>query len=148
MNIQEINNYLSTQNADFEILVHDKPIKSKNDAKGCFRIEETAPTLIIRTEKGFYAIIVSGEKDKIDLENIKGILSARKICFASKDELLSYLNMEPGKVSLVGHKLPCIIDNSILKYDYVYGGIGDFYQTLKINPKDLIRVNNVIATFD
>lgn len=148
MGIKEMVEILVQQNADFEILKHDKPIKSKKDAIGCFKIEETVPTLIVQTEKGFYAIIVSGERDKIDLERIRKLLNSEKIGFADKNELIKRFYIEPGRVPLIGHGLPCIIDNAISKYEYVYGGTGDFYHTLKIKPNDLVKANNVIATFD
>ena len=31
----------------------------KNDVLKCYKIEETVPTLIIKTEIGFYALIIS-----------------------------------------------------------------------------------------
>ena len=148
MAIKDIEERLSRQQADFEILKHDKPIKSKKDALGYFKIEETVPTLIIQTEKGYYAVIVSGEREKIDLDVIKEILGSKKIGFADKNELIEKFNIEPGRVPLIGHGLPCVIDNAIFKHAYVYGGTGDFYCTLKIRPKDLVDANEVIATFN
>lgn len=139
---------LAKQNADFEIIEHDKPIKSKKDALGYFNLEETVPTLIVQTEAGYYALIISGERDKVDLEQIKQILKAEKIAFADKKELINRFNLQPGGVPLIGHGLPCLIDNAIFKYNYVYGGTGDFYHTLKIKPADLKQANNVIAFFE
>lgn len=148
MSIKDIIERLSQQKADFEIINHDKPIKSKKDAIGYFKIEETVPTLIIQTEKGFYAIIVSGERDRIDLEKIRILLDSKRIGFADKKELIERFNIESGRVPLIGHGFSCIVDNAIFKFNYVYGGTGDFYHTLKIKPSDLFNANNVIATFD
>ena len=59
LTIQELDQFLSKQGADFEFLHHEKPIKSRYDALNYFRLEEMAPTLIVRTEKGMFAIIKS-----------------------------------------------------------------------------------------
>ena len=57
------------------------------------------------------------------------------------------LQLKAGKVPLVGHGLKCMLDKEIFKYNYVFGGTGDYYHTLKINPFDLEKVNNTIAKF-
>ncbi len=148
MNVKDLKEKLLNQITDFEIIQHDIPIKSKNDALGYFKIEETAPTLIVKTETGFYALIISGERSKVDFDALKDLLGCKKIGMADKKEIVNNFNMEPGQVPLVGHNLPCIIDNRIFKYRFVYGGTGDCYYTLKIKPDDLVKVNHVVLQFD
>jgi hypothetical protein len=64
MKIDDLRIRLLNQNAEFEIIQHDIPIKSKKDALGYFNIEETAPTLIIQTENDFYALKYSIKRDR------------------------------------------------------------------------------------
>lgn len=146
--VEDLKIRLLSQNADFEIIHLDKPIKSKSDALGYFRIEETVPTLIIQTEEAFYALIISGERSKVNFDLIKNFLGCERVGMAEKSLVVEQLGFEPGQVPLIGHELPCIIDNRIFKYSYVYGGTGDLYHTLKINPNDLVKANNVIFRFD
>ncbi|MDA3893999.1 MAG: hypothetical protein PF517_20255 [Salinivirgaceae bacterium] len=40
------------------------------------------------------------------------------------------------------------MDKWIFKHKYVYGGIGDFNHTLKINPNDLAEALDVVLKFD
>lgn len=148
MNISELEDFLCRQKANFSIIKHEEAIKSKNDALKYYRIEETVPVLIIYTENEFYALIVSGERNKVDLEKIKQILGVCEIRLAKKEEIMTKLNLEIGRVPLIGHRLPCIIDKTILKHKYVYGGTGDFYHTLKIAPKDIMDLNDVVTCFD
>jgi Cys-tRNA(Pro)/Cys-tRNA(Cys) deacylase len=148
MIIEDLKKQLINQNADFEIIQHDIPIKSKKDALGYFKIEETAPTLIIQTEIGYYALIISGERNKVNFDLIRKLLGCDAIKMADKIEIVEKFNIEPGQVPLVGHNLPCIIDNKIFKYNFVYGGTGNWYYTLKIKPEDLVKVNNVVLKFD
>ena len=148
MKVEDLRERLVNQNADFEIIQHDIPIKSKKDALGYFKIEETVPTLIIQTEIGFYALIISGERSKMDFDVIKNLLGCEKIGMADKKEIVEKFKIEPGQIPLIGHELPCIIDNRIFKYRFVYGGTGDWYHTLKIRPDDLVKANNVVLKFD
>lgn len=39
----------------------------------------------------------------------------------------------------------CIFDESLLAFNYVYGGTGDPLTTLKIAPGDVKRLNKVIG---
>jgi Cys-tRNA(Pro)/Cys-tRNA(Cys) deacylase len=148
MTIEELKKELSKHIKDFEIIHHDKPILSKKDAEGFFNMDETAPTLIIKTNIGFFALIVSGERERINFENIKEILSCKKIVMADKKEIMERFDLIPGQIPLVGHYLPCIVDNLIFKHSFIYGGTGDAYCTLKIKPEDLANVNEVKFYFD
>jgi Cys-tRNA(Pro)/Cys-tRNA(Cys) deacylase len=148
MEITELKQLLTDQNADFEILTHDKPIHSKQDALGYFRLEETAPTLILETENGFIALIISGEREKIDFSQLKKLTNCRKLQLANSDVIQKIMNLKAGQVPLIGHRLPCIIDKKLFNYPFVYGGTGDLFHTLKIKPADLVRANQVILKFD
>ena len=89
MNIEHLTEFLQKNNASFEMIYHEKPIYSSQDGVNYFGIDvgQTAPIIIIKTEKDFYALIVSGERGKIDLESIAHILGCRKARLATKDEL-------------------------------------------------------------
>jgi len=148
MEITELKQLLVDQNADFEILMHDKPIHSKQDALGYFKLEETAPTLILETENGYLALIISGEREKIDFKQLKKLTNCRKLQLGNSDEIKEKLYLKAGQIPLIGHKLPCIVDKKLFNYPFVYGGTGDLFHTLKIKPEDLVNANNVILKFD
>jgi Cys-tRNA(Pro)/Cys-tRNA(Cys) deacylase len=144
MEIDDLKKILENTQSDFEIIYHEKPIKSRNDAIGYFKLEEMVPTLILKTEESFYALIISGKREKVDLHVIQNLIGCKNLQMAHKQELKSNLNLEAGRIPLIGHNLPCIIDEVVFNYDYVYGGTGDFMHTLKIKPKDLAKLNNTI----
>jgi Cys-tRNA(Pro)/Cys-tRNA(Cys) deacylase len=148
MEITELKQLLTDQNADFEILTHDKPIHSKQDALGYFKLEETAPTLILETENGYMALIISGERKKIDFRQLKKLTNCRKLQLANSDMIQETMNLKAGQVPLIGHRLPCIIDKKLFNYPFIYGGTGDLFHTLKIKPDDLVKANQVILKFD
>lgn len=148
MIIADLKQLLTDQNADFEILTHEKPIHSKQDALGYFRLEETAPTLILETENGYLALIISGEREKIDFRQLKKLTNCKKLQLANSDLIQETMNLKAGQVPLIGHKLPCVIDKKLFNYPYVFGGTGDLFHTLKIKPDDLVKANQVILKFD
>jgi Cys-tRNA(Pro)/Cys-tRNA(Cys) deacylase len=148
INIELIKEILSENNAEFEIISNPVAIKTKEDAEEYFRIEETAPTLILKTDKGLFSLIVSGKRDKVDFKQLKKLLSCRNLSLMDKNEVKEMFDVEVGCVPLVGLGLPTIYDNMMLEFEFVYGGCGDFYKTLKIKPRDLIKVNNVVLFFD
>ncbi|WP_050740756.1 aminoacyl-tRNA deacylase [Acetobacterium bakii] len=148
MTMEELRILLNNSAVDFEILPNEKPILSVNDALGVYEICETAPTIIIKSEKGYFALLLSGDRDRIDFKQIKKILQCKNVRMASAEEVSEASGFEAGSVPLVGHHLPCVLDQHLLNYPYVYGGVGDANFTLKINPRDLIKVNDIVAEID
>lgn len=148
MNIRELEQFLAEQSVDFEIIQHSKPIKSRFDALCYFKLREMAPTIIIKTDVGFYAVILSGISENVDFELIVKMLNCREATMATKEEVITQIGMKPGEVALVGHNLPCLIDEKIHLVEYIFGGTGSARHTLKIRPADLEKVNRVVGRFN
>lgn len=65
---------------------------------------------------------------------------------AKPDVIKQITGFEVGAMPLVGLALPVIFDDSLLKHDYVYGGTGDIYYTLKIAPADIKKLNTIMLS--
>ena len=63
---------------------------------------------------------------------------------ADKRAIMESIGCPAGAVPLVGNGLPCIFDERLLIYDYIYGGTGNACRTLKIRPADALRLNQVL----
>lgn len=148
MNIEETKTLLNKCDATFEIIHNDKPIYSVDDAKGYYESCQTAPVLVVKTEKGYFALIIAGDRGRVDFELVKRALQCEKVKLASKKEVLETTGYEVGHVSLVGHQLPCVLDMRLLRQPFVYGGAGDANFTLKIDPRDIEKVNEIVAKID
>ncbi len=146
--IEEIRSLLHKSDVDFEILANEKPILTVADAEGVYRIEETAPTIVIKSEKGYFALLSSGDRSRIDFKQIKKMLGCKNVRMANPKELRETTGFDAGSVPLVGHHLPCLLDRHLLNYSYVYGGCGDADYTLKINPSDLFKIIEIVAEID
>ncbi|WHY58306.1 aminoacyl-tRNA deacylase [Peribacillus simplex] len=146
----ELQEILEKSKYTYEIIQHEKPILSKQDGTKYFGIEvgQTAPTLILNSDKGFFVLILSGSRSKVNFEKIADILGCSKVKLASPEEVQKVSGFQVGSVPMVGIDLPCVIDKRLFHYDFIYGGSGQSTSTLKIEPQALNELNHVIVTLD
>lgn len=133
----------------FEIIHHEKQIRTAQEGADYFGVEigQTATTLVIKSEKDFLALIVSGGRGRVNLEEISKILGCNQLKMATPQEVKQITGYNVGSVSLI-LPLPCIIDRRLMCYPFVYGGTGEATSTLKIDPNALEKTNQVVAFLD
>ena len=148
MTVKELETFLRENNADFELLKQDKPILSAADAAAYYPVEKAAPTFVLQTEDGLIGCLVSVNSGRLDFETLKQKFGYTKLKMADKKKIESQTGYEVGAIPLIGLGLPCLFDNALLAYDYIYGGAGDELVTLKIAPQDVMRLNKIIGTFN
>ena len=145
MTLNELERYLREQRADFELIRQEKPIRSAADAAGIYPVEKSAPHLILETDRGLWSCIHSPGSGRLDFAEMKAQFGCLKMKLAGRDRILKATGCEVGSIPLVGLGLPCIFDDALLQFDYVYGGTGDELVTLKIRPLDARRLNRIIG---
>lgn len=125
----------------YEILEHQTTLHSAEDgvAKGMGRLEEMAPTFILRTEAGFLAAIVSGAT-KLSYRKLRKTLGLTNVSLASPETVLDLTGSPVGTVSLVQRELATIVDERLAALEEGFGGCGIPGHTLRIRMGDLIRV--------
>ncbi|MFD3449490.1 aminoacyl-tRNA deacylase [Microbacteriaceae bacterium 4G12] len=148
--MEKLDGILKESQFKFEILHHEKPLLSAQEGAEYLGIEvgQTAPSLIIKTDRGFFSLVISGSRGKVNFEKVADILGCSKVKLASKKEVQKITGYEVGTVPMVGLALPYVIDVQLFKYDFIYGGTGQPCVTLKIEPKALQALNQVVATFN
>ncbi|RNB81517.1 aminoacyl-tRNA deacylase [Brevibacillus panacihumi] len=141
---------LQENQVEYEIIQHTATIRTAKEGAALLGIEigQTAPTLVLRSEKEFFALILSGARGRIDMDEISNLLNSEKLSMATPEEVKQVTGCTVGSVPLVGHSLPCIMDRMLSHHPFVYGGTGSPTSTLKIKPADLERVNHVVAFFE
>ncbi len=145
MTIEEIKALLISAQADFQLIEQDAPILSTADAEKYYDIGKAAPTFILQNEDGLLACIVSSGHGRLDLENMKKQFGYSKLKIADRKKVEEQTGYKVGTIPLIGHGLPCIFDDKLLRFDTIFGGTGNEFVTLKISPKDVKRLNRVIA---
>ncbi|ULL17112.1 hypothetical protein DVH26_23310 [Paenibacillus sp. H1-7] len=137
---------LQQKEVQYEIIHHDKPIRIAQEGADYFGIElgQTAPTLVLKSDKGYFAVIVSGDRGRVNFEDIVGLIGCSQLKMASPKEVQQITGYAVGSVALV-LSLPCIVDRGLFRYPFIYGGTGEPASTLKMAPNDLEKVNQVVA---
>lgn len=148
MTVCELKEILNESNCRYEIIKQDKPILSVSDAESYYPIEKSAPTFVLQTENGLIGCITSMQNGRLDFEIIKTQLGFEKLKMADKKKVEKQIGYLTGCIPLAGLGIPSIFDRKLLVHDCVYGGTGDELLTLKINPNDLLKVNDIIGMFE
>lgn len=145
--MENIKKLLVENKIEFEIIYHEKLIHTAQEGADYFKIEigQTAPALIIYTNIGFYALIVSGSQEKIDFKKIKKLLNCTNVRLATKDEVQQGTGYSVGTIPIFEIPFPYIIDKRLLEYSYIYGGTGKRDYTLKVNPNAILKLNTVVG---
>ena len=137
---------LGTAGARYEIFSHADTVRSAEDGvqQGIGHLDEMAPTLILETEKGLLAAILSGGT-RLSYKKIKKALGLKNVALARPERVYEATGAEVGEVSLINPGFVTVID--IRLPDVVYGGCGIPRHTLCIHREDLIRVTQA-SVFD
>ncbi len=102
--------------------------------------------MVFKTEKGLIVVQRRGDTD-IDNKKLKKLLGVQRLSLASSEDMQS-LGLEPGMVPPLGYDLPFYMDEKVLERDEIYTGTGERLYTVKLNPHDLVKINNpVIGNF-
>lgn len=148
MTERELDTFLRENHADFELLRQDRPILSAADAAAYYPPEKAAPMLVLQTESGLIGCAVSAGRGRLDFEALKRKFHYEKLKMADRARVKRQTGYDVGAVPLIGLGLPCLFDLSLLNHDMLYGGSGDALVTLKIAPRDVMRLNPIIGTFE
>ena len=148
MTINEIKKVLDETGCSYEIIEQDKPLLSVSDAESFYPVEKSAPTFVLQTENGLIGCITSMQNGRLDFKKLKTQFGFEKLKLADRKNVQKQTGYLAGCVPLDGLRIPCIFDKKLLCHDFVYGGTGNELLTLKINPNDLIKVNEIKGMFD
>lgn len=149
VHLELIRSLLQENNIQYEFIQHDVPIRTAQDGAKYFGINigQTAPTLILTTDKGYYAVIISGNHN-VDFDNIANLLGCKKVKLASSKEVKDITGYSIGSIPLIGLNLPYILDKQLFQNEFIYGGSGNSTYTLKVNPYALRKLNNCVACLE
>lgn len=147
MNKEELEEFLKAKGARFELIYTRQPILSVAQAQEYFPIQSLSLSLVLKADKGFFALLPLAERGRVDFKMLKKLLGCKDVNLATEKQVIAQTGYEIGNVPLVGHGLPVIFDKKLLLHDYIYGGSGDKNYTLKINPQDLKMLSHVFMEF-
>lgn len=115
--------------------------------------------LFLRNKKGDRHYLVTMEnKKQLDLKNLEILLNESRLSLASPERLDKYLGLTPGSVSIFGlindgnKEVVLIMDNDLLKYDFLHYHPNKNTSTLTVSKEGVIKFlefcGNKILFFD
>ncbi len=145
MNLIDTKKFLEKNNIPFELINHSDSgltsVQASNATNTPIQNIIKCLCFVEKNKKCF--VIIQGDK-KV---NVKKIPLMKKPRLAFKEELLNWFNAEPGAIPPINlpKEIPKYIDSSVLKLDFVIGSAGSKFLGLKINPKYLVKQENVLV---
>ena len=125
--------------------------EAADDMEACIAIEKVIGVgicknlfLCNRQKTNFYLLMMSGEKNFRTADISKQIGTAR-LSFATAEDMLKYLDITPGSVSVLGlmndkdNDVTLLVDKDIVKQDFVRCHPCINTSTLRIKTEDFIK---------
>lgn len=122
-----------------------------NNMEACNEIDAVMGVLICknlflcnRQKTKFYLLMMPGDK-KFKTKKLSSQINSARLSFAEPDDVLKYLDIEPGAVSIMGlmndreHAVQLLIDEDVLKDEYIGCHPCVCTSSLKIRTKDIIK---------
>ncbi|MGJ3259827.1 MAG: prolyl-tRNA synthetase associated domain-containing protein [Rhodospirillales bacterium] len=101
--------------------------------------------LFLKDKKGRMFLVTADEDRAVDLKQLRDMLGAKPLSFASAERLMTYLGVEPGSVTPLaavndtGGDVTVALDTSLLAHDLVNVHPLANTATTAMTPEDLIR---------
>lgn len=128
-------------NVDF--IFHEESGKTTTDAERALGVsaDKIIKTLVLYDSKklNYIGVIISGDS-KLDTKKLKEISGAKKLSFASNDQIKELTGFEIGGVPPFAVQFcnKCYIDSHLIDKEILIGAGGSEYCGMKFSPKELI----------
>lgn len=147
MNEKDLEDYLEKNGVKFEIIKHGSSYRADEASRELkIDLKKIVKTvLFIADGKQPIIIIVRGDK-RVDQSKMAKALGYKKLRLATPDELRQITGYEPGTLPPVAHKqmIRTVLDEDVMDEDFVYAGGGSLGSSLKIQPKDIARLQSAL----
>ena len=121
-----------------------------NNMEACNEIDAVLGVIICknlflcnRQKTAFYLLMMPGDK-KFKTKELSAQINSARLSFADPEDMLKYLDIEPGAVSIMGlmndkeHHVQLLIDEDVLKDDHVGCHPCVCTSSLKLKTSDVI----------
>jgi Cys-tRNA(Pro) deacylase len=144
----DVHNFLQSQAIQHEFYTLEGQAKSAERIAAVLGLElgSVAKTLVFLADSEPVLVIIPGNRHA-HATKIRRILKAKKVDFASIDQLLDVTDFCTGAIPPIAHKnrLKTIIDRSLLSKDVIYTSGGDMNMILKLKAKDLKHITGALV---
>lgn len=146
---REVRTYDFLDDLDIEYFRTDH--EPANNMEACNEIDAVLEVLICknlflcnRQKTNFYLLMMPGDK-KFKTKELSAQIHSARLSFASPEDMLKYLDIEPGAVSVMGlmndkeHAVQLLMDEDVLEGEFLGCHPCVCTSSLKIKTKDLLE---------
>ena len=122
-----------------------------DNMEACMEIDKVLDVVICknlflcnRQKTNFYLLMMPGDK-KFKTKELSSQINSARLSFADAEDMLKYLDIEPGAVSIMGlmndhdHEVQLLIDEDVLKDEYVGCHPCVCTSSLKLRTQDVME---------
>lgn len=140
---EQLTQYLTEQSVSFRTVHHEATLTSEASAKA--RGEDLSvggKAIVMKVDDEFKLFVLSASL-KIDSQKIRNYFGAKKIRFASADELRELTGLVPGSVPPFGMpivNLELYVDSSIVRNEIIAFNAGSLTDSIIMSTKDYLTI--------
>jgi prolyl-tRNA editing enzyme YbaK/EbsC (Cys-tRNA(Pro) deacylase) len=136
-------NALRASRMPYELLAHEQLVRGAQDGASLLGLAlyQTAPSLVLQTNKGPLVAIVPGDR-RLSIKKLKKALRLKNASLAKSTVVEAVTGCQPGSVPIVNFDIPTVVDAGVLRQPWVYGGSGTWDHTLKMRPSDIVLLTD------
>ena len=125
--------------------------EAANTMEACNEIDKILGVIICknlflcnRQKTAFYLLMMPGDK-KFKTKELSAQINSARLSFAEAEDMLKYLDIEPGSVSIMGlmndkgHAVKLLIDEDVLEGEFIGCHPCVCTSSLKIKTEDIIK---------
>src|SRR3989338_9187844 len=140
--VHEYSESLKKLGIEYEILEHPELVSVEDVQKFLgFGLDEALATLIMKTEKGFVAILRRGDCI-LDNKKIKKSLGVESLRLATNEEFTRLTGTVPGAAHILHNVTKTLIDRRIFIKENINGGSGSLLYTFRYKTNQLKKIPN------
>lgn len=109
-----------------------------------YGLDESLATLIMKTEKGFVAVLRRGDC-RLDNRKVKKALGVEELRMANEAEFKSLTGVVPGAAHILHPVSRVLIDERVFAGEFINGGSGSLSVTFRYRSADLRKIPNSIV---
>ncbi len=134
----QITAFLKDQNIDYEELSH-QPVYTSEEAAGIrgLSMSEGTKSLLVKVDGTFYLFIIPGNK-RLNSKKVKQLLAAKKLRFATKEEVQEIMHCEVGACYPFGNLIGItqFVDEIFVKNECISLSPGTHTKSIRMKWKD------------
>ena len=143
--VKRVSQKLKEFDEALNVVVLDSSARTAQDAADSLNTEvgSIIKSLFLRTKNSFLLCLIAGDK-RCSLNKIKKILGEKDVSMGNTDQVKEITGFTIGGVSPVGHLNPLkiYIDQSLSRFENIFGAAGHPNCVFKINFKDLQKITS------